>query len=567
MSVLMRAAEMWKKERGQKSSMRRRLILFFSLSVVCVILTFTLLLMVFGITGSGRQTVYRYLESELKHISGMANDDLGHLSVTGVSLAQRISDDCEDFFRENGIEGKDLAAHPELLEPLLAAQMQTALSAARNNTCGGVFILLDATVAPDAEDAAARKAGLFIKKTQPASSESLSAKTYFLRGPANIAREHGVELLGQWKMEYDVTGQDFFLSVMETARENPGLSLSRLYYWSDRVRLKGNSEEGFLLCVPLRLSDGTVFGLCGIEVSDRMFKQSYSPDKSAYRSIFTVAAPSDGGAIYAQRGMIAGNSYLTGLQMASSLTSAGAEKGFPYYRSEDGTYSGLTKQLNIYPHDSPYAGEGWTVAVLIPQSVMDGAIRGSSSYLFFIIAGLLIASIAACVLLSRQFMRPIEHGLSILRETMSEPESAGSVESGIAEIDSLLEDFARERRTQQEELQRLVREKQDAQEQYEKAQTQIERLSDSRKSEIDPDSFARFLENLKKLTPTERRIFDLYFQGKQSKEIMELTGIKENTLKYHNRNIYGKLGINSRKQLLCYAELLEQRAKEGAGAT
>ena len=26
--------------------------------------------------------------------------------------------------------------------------------------------------------------------------------------------------------------------------------------------------------------------------------------------------------------------------------------------------------------------------------------------------------------------------------------------------------------------------------------------------------------------------------------------IKENTLKYHNRNIYSKLGVSSRKQLL-----------------
>ena len=29
-----------------------------------------------------------------------------------------------------------------------------------------------------------------------------------------------------------------------------------------------------------------------------------------------------------------------------------------------------------------------------------------------------------------------------------------------------------------------------------------------------------------------------------------MLNIKENTLKYHNKNIYGKLGVNSRKEIL-----------------
>jgi DNA-binding CsgD family transcriptional regulator len=31
---------------------------------------------------------------------------------------------------------------------------------------------------------------------------------------------------------------------------------------------------------------------------------------------------------------------------------------------------------------------------------------------------------------------------------------------------------------------------------------------------------------------------------------MAILNIKENTLKFHNKNIYGKLGVSSRKQLL-----------------
>ena len=41
----------------------------------------------------------------------------------------------------------------------------------------------------------------------------------------------------------------------------------------------------------------------------------------------------------------------------------------------------------------------------------------------------------------------------------------------------------------------------------------------------------------------------------------ESLGITENTLKYHNKNIYSKLGISSRKQLLRFATLKEHQDK------
>ena len=59
-----------------------------------------------------------------------------------------------------------------------------------------------------------------------------------------------------------------------------------------------------------------------------------------------------------------------------------------------------------------------------------------------------------------------------------------------------------------------------------------------------------FISNLKTLTPSENKIFQLYCCGHTSKEITELLVISINTLKFHNKNIYSKLNISSRKQLL-----------------
>ena len=71
-----------------------------------------------------------------------------------------------------------------------------------------------------------------------------------------------------------------------------------------------------------------------------------------------------------------------------------------------------------------------------------------------------------------------------------------------------------------------------------------------------------FLSQLPRLTPTERIIYDYYLEGMRAKEILTALNIKENTLKYHNRNIYGKLGVSSRKELLEIAEALKDRPQE-----
>jgi len=60
------------------------------------------------------------------------------------------------------------------------------------------------------------------------------------------------------------------------------------------------------------------------------------------------------------------------------------------------------------------------------------------------------------------------------------------------------------------------------------------------------------------LTPTEHIIYDLYLDGRSTKEIMAQLNIKENTLKYHNKNIYSKLGVSSRKQLIALASMLKE---------
>ncbi len=547
--MLKYALSLWKKERNKKgTTLHRRLLLFFILAFTSLILAFVLLMSFFGLTGKQDKAVQNHLTTELSIISDKIDDDFGRVSLGGIELAEDMAKRSDSFFLENGITASDLKNRTDLIEPFLSEHIQALTATVNNRYCGGAFIMLDTSVTK--EDCA--KAGVFLKKTQPTATNSLGVKVHYLRGPASLARENGIMLLGQWKMEFDTLEQEFFDTCMETARNNPDLPLSRLYYWSGRVTLKGNSEAGFLLCVPLISQDGTVFGICGIEISDRLFKSSYTPEGGTYENIFTVMAPNCDEGLCTSKGMIAGNYYLTGKHWQNNLSDVGHHDGFIHYTDGSDTYGGKQKSLHLYPANSPYKEQEWSVAVLMPKSILHSAVSGSYKYFIYTVLALFLISVIAAVFISRKYIKPVNDALHSIKNMPHEERKS----TKILEINDLFEFLAAKDKEHETEVGRLSDAHSEIKSQYEQAQTYISNLADSRMPEIDRDDFEMFLEALKTLTAKERDIFDMYLEGKKAKEILELANINQNTLKYHNKNIYSKLGVTSRKQLLEFAALM-----------
>lgn len=557
--MLKKALALWKKERAKKgTTLHRRLLLFFVMISVSLVLVFTLLLYLFGITGNQADSVQNQLNTELSVILEEIDNDFGRISVGGIAVADEIARRSDDFFRQNNISASELPAHPELLEHLLAEHLQTLINTINNRYCGGVFIMLDATVNPNAERAEFLRSGVFLKKTQPTSTSVAGVDIHCLRGPAQIARDNDIMLIGQWRMEFDIEGQDFFTEVMETARENPSLDLSRLYYWTGRVTLKGNSESGFLLCLPLRSNDDTVFGLCGIEVSDRLFKSLYTPEGGTFDNIFTVMAPVCEEGLCTSRGLLAGNSYLTGKRWDFDLKEDGSHDGFIHFSGASELYAGKKTNVRLYPNGSPYAGEEWSVAILMPHSILHSAVEGRSQIFLWTVVALLAISLIASFLISKRYIKPVHEALDSIRSTPHEDRKT----TPYIEINDLFEFLASKDKEHEDEVQRLHGEREAVQNQYEQVQTYVTHLADERMPEVNEDDFELFLKHLHTLTPKEREIFNYYLAGKKAKEIMDLAEINQNTLKYHNKNIYSKLGVTSRKQLLEYAALMKYRKEE-----
>jgi DNA-binding CsgD family transcriptional regulator len=71
-------------------------------------------------------------------------------------------------------------------------------------------------------------------------------------------------------------------------------------------------------------------------------------------------------------------------------------------------------------------------------------------------------------------------------------------------------------------------------------------------------------ERLLTLTNAERRVYDLFTEGYDARQTAARLGLSVNTIKTHVKNIYKKLGVGSRKDLLD-AVAYKQRTRGGAG--
>ncbi len=179
-----------------------------------------------------------------------------------------------------------------------------------------------------------------------------------------------------------------------------------------------------------------------------------------------------------------------------------------------------------------------------------------------LIAMFAVSAVSCCLYFSRRYLKPVKESLERIRRR----EYAGET-APFEEIDDLFAFLAEQDRINEAAIDRAEQEKADAlasleqmQERHDEAQRQLARLAYSRKSEVDPADYEAFRNGLHELTETERRVFDYYLAGKSVKEIIELMGVRETTIRFHNRNIYAKLGVKSLKQLLRCAAIMQQES-------
>ena len=475
-------------------------------------------------------------------------------AVLGIHLSQEMTGLLEDYLTDHNIPFEGLTDSPDHIAGLQETVIGPLCQSLRQSDCSGAFVFFNATVNSHIEYAEQSRSGLYIQKSGNAIADD---GLLLYRGLADAGKDYGIIPHRKWRLEF----QSSLFPNYEELVSHAALPLETSYRITDLFTLPGTSEQAVLMTVPLIGEDGTVYGFCGFEVSQRYFKLHHEQPTNLSRMVCLLTTGGNG-ILDAEAGLSCGvfNGYY--FAPKGKLTAKDLGGGLTLFSGGSSSYIGVSKEVFI-----SYREPAITAAVLIPKEDYDRALIKSGMQTVLLVLLLLFVTIVCCFYFSRRFISPILKSLANIKS-----ENRNGELSYIAEIDDLFAFLAEQDREHERTLALLTQEKQDAQsekerlqdafdralEKYESAQAEISRLAYDRKQEVDPADYQQFLHGIGTLTPTEQKIFAYYLSGKSVKEILSVAAIKESTLRYHNKNIYSKLGVNSLKQLLRYAALMQQ---------
>lgn len=536
----------------KKQTLRRKLFGYMCLLALLLCSLLVAGLFLIGNFTGVRQRVVDTLFFQTERFEKQIDTYYDNLAVMSIQLSRSATDILEDYLSENGLVFSDLndsQSHIKGLQEKLITPIRHKLWEA---DCTGAFVMLEAQVNSQVENAATSRTGIYLQRS---SLEGADTRVLLYRGLAQVGKNHDCMPHRKWRLEFST---ELFPNYEELKAE-AALPLNQSYRITDVVLLSGTDQHVMLMTVPLLSADGTFYGICGFEVNEGYFKQNFAQHSEFDHAVFCVSKSSENMILSESTTLSAGvlNGYY--LEPHGSYTLKPFGGGLIEYCGEDENYIGVTKEIRLCPDVCTSA-----ISVLIPKSDYDHMVSVGMLCTVFLIIVFSLALVGLSLFFTRRFLRPIKSALEGIRKKEYSQDTAYS-----SEITDLFAYLAEQDRMAEEELYRLRREKADAvsavdelQSRFAETEKQNQRLAYSRKSEIDPYDYENFKKGLDMLTGKEREVFNYYMQGKGVKEIMAALGVQESTVRFHNKNIYSKLGIHSLKQLLRYAAILKQEEED-----
>ena len=507
--------------RKQSVGMQRKLMLYWVSMILVVFAAVILLLSVAGAFSRSDAQLHEVMELHLKNTQDNLAGHLDRLTAQSLNLSKELSREIEGVLIQEGVSLQEVNDDPKRLLKLQEAMyplIRTTLQAAN---CNGAYAILDATTNTALEVADHSRSGIHLRYANLSASSPVTPTVVYFRGIPDIARQKDLELHNRWNLEFDTDQIPGCRELMDAPLNRP----VQRYFWSRRIDLKDTWESAMLLCVPIVGSDGTVYGVCGVEISALYFQLSYPVVEGQFGSAVTALAPIQDGRLLLHDGLIGSVSgtYLDGQE---TLT---IHQGRYYneYATGDNRYIGLHQAIPISKGEAE--NTVWAAAVLIPQDSYAAYTAYVQQTWIIAALGLLLALLAFSFFLARRFVKPITDSLKRFQQDEL-PEQG--ISSGISEVDELaafLNARARNQRLEQGELPPNIAE-----------------------------LFDQFVSRKDLLTEAERNILRYYIEGHEIGEIPELAFISMSTVRKHNRSIYEKLGVASRDELMLYIDLLRR---------
>ena len=523
--------------RSEGLSLRKRFLLYIISAIATFFAMAMVLLNLFGFINSANILIMRDLNTWLTNRADSIEQDCDELAACAISFSHQLESQIQDFLIEHQMQFDDLQNNTQALTDLQQELYDTVYLNMQVAPASGTFYILDTTVNSTSETPLFN--GIYLKYVNLSSENTVNNDFALYRGSYTTGKENNLTFHSGWNNE---SRTNFFEDCESVFSDDVHYALSTV------SEIPDTWEKARYIYVPLRDRQDRIIGVCGFEINNLLFSLSNKTEDPQWGQLICGLIDQQQESYH---GQFSSNRYQTdALQVI-------AKKDYTQFDFGAESCVGITQDIFL-------GNDTFTVAVMLPPAQYQKLVRDEHLQNTMIFLFLGIVALASCIILSHRYVSPILKRIEQAKanEINGDPTNIREIEDLFAYLaardeayETRLEELEQERQAAEIKATQTQQDYQTALRQLDLVQGELEQLAAAQHREIVLEEYEFFLCNLGTLTATEHKVYELYLAGKNAKQIVEILGISENTLKYHNKNIYSKLGISSRKQMLRFAAL------------
>lgn len=371
------------------------------------------------------------------------------LNAESVSeLTESINTYAEELLSEQGLAVDALSSGSNASDALLTWAAPRMMDFLRQKSVNGVFLLLNAQDL-DSLAAGTPLACVYLRDLDPVAPASVDNSDLSLQyAPAAVVQSMGLSTANYWTPSILYTGKsDFFYeSFQQALHGKPGLDATEYCRWATQpYTLSGDNHSAIAYMVPLSLSDGSVYGVVGVEMLVSFLQQDYLPytelqnDASGSYFLVNTSEETVGEETKVQ---IAVSSSPEAAFYPSDVLSLRSTRGSGVaFTNADTEYYGRAVPLSLYSRNAPFSCEKWFLLGAAPTRQLYFFSHNMLHLLTLSVLLTLVVGSIASLLVSRRLSTPIAR-LSAEVEAAGHSELPKLSRTGIQELDQFSAAFS-----------------------------------------------------------------------------------------------------------------------------
>ncbi len=377
-----------------------------------------------------------YLESTLTSDQDLAN------------LSNRISEEAQDLIDSGEIDIQNIGTNKEDYLPLMKSINESLISTMRRRSVTGIFVAFN-TEDMDEKTQKDMIPALYIRDLDPDSLPSQKNTDLLMeRSPVELVKAMGISTDKGWKSNLalsDESTKRIMYPVFQAAYKDHGqLDAADYGHWTTKeYTLYGDDRPAVAYSIPLILSDGTVYGVLGVEILSEYlntqipYEELQNEGEGTYILAYTKSSLKDDEVVISGIGGINGKNLSDEKILRNSKLTLHKNSYGDYQLDLTGKrYYVSMKQIQLYNRNAPFSDEQWILLGVVEINQLFSFSRHVLRILMIMILMTVVVGVLSSLIVSLRLARPVRKLSSEVAEAQKNNSTSLTFSNtGIRELD------------------------------------------------------------------------------------------------------------------------------------